>query len=227
MHNLYDPDLAARFVATEEFQNDGKRRDEQWPRACRGAANAWIILVGPSPGAPVDAEHPWPGGPNRLRDGQATISLHATAIDFANGKNRNQRWMTLIDQFTRDRKFTVALAAICNLDWQEQANAALVPEEYLRAGCGGVDQVIKTTKPRIVAALTVRVWDHLAAFYRNLNKIAEEIPCAGMRRNPLRLRLFEAFDTFLIKVRHPSWPVPLTERQAYNQFVKDRVFPVA
>ena len=58
MNSIHHPDLHMRFLATEEFQRNGNKREETWPRACWGSANAWIVLVGPSPGAPKDANKP-------------------------------------------------------------------------------------------------------------------------------------------------------------------------
>src|SRR5437879_4687969 len=156
MDDLYHPNIGMRYLATERFQNDGKKHEEFWPRACWGSANAWIVLVGPSPGAPMDPKNPWPGGPKRPVDDHAQISLSASVVDFPNGRYRNERWMSLIDQFTGNRKHTLALAAICNLDWQQQTDQDSIPDERLRDGCTVVEKVINETRPRIVAALTVR-----------------------------------------------------------------------
>jgi hypothetical protein len=129
--------------------------------------------------------------------------------------------MSLIDQFTGDRKYTIALTAVCNLDWQQQSNQALVPEEHLRLGCRVVDGIIRQTQPKIVAALTVKVWELPSEHYRDATE--GEIPCVGLTRSPLRLSLFKEFDTFLIKVAHPSRPVRGTEKSAYRQFAKEHL----
>lgn len=218
MRDLYDPDLESRFLATKKFARD-RKRCLVWPRACWGSGNAWIIFVGPSPGAPRDAKHPWPGGPNRPADDHAEISLHACDINFGAGDSRGKRWMSLIDEFTGCRDYTTALTAVCNLDWSQHADQTLVPDEYLRDGCVVVDRIIKATRPRIVAAMTVPVWDHLLAFYGA--KATEEVPYDGFLRSPRRLHLFDGFDTFLVKVRHPSRPIPRVEREAYRRFVAE------
>jgi hypothetical protein len=222
MNDIHDPDLQRRFLATKEFQFDGNKLDEKWPRACWGSANAWIILVGPSPGAPKDANNSCPREPDRPDDSCASISLQAGHIDFPNRKNRNVLWRSLIDQFTGcNKEYTEALTGICNLDWVEQANQSLVQEKYLRQGCLVVDRIIRKTKPRVVAAMTVRVWDLLSEYYRQ--NIEAEVPSCGLKRNPLRLRIFQEFETFLIKTRHPSWPISSVEKDAYRRFAKDHL----
>jgi len=221
MNNLHDADPQKRFLATTEFLSSGNKVDEKWPRACWGSANAWIILVGPSPGAPRDPNNRWPGGPNRPEDDYASISLQASLINFADGKGRNERWMSLVDAFTGDRKLTEALRAVCNLDWGQKANQNEVKDEYLLLGLPVLDKIIRKTEPRIVAAMTVKVWNLLSEFYRG--KIEMKVPCCGLKRNPLRLRIFEGFDTFLIKTRHPSRPISKLEKDAYRQFAKDHL----
>jgi hypothetical protein len=222
MDDLYHRDLPTRFQATERFVSDEKCLIEARPRGCWGSANAWIILVGPSPGGAKDANSSWHGGPGRPMDkNQARISSKAGTITFQDGKNRNERWMRLIDDFTGDRKYTSALTAVCNLDWGNQKNEALIPQAWLEAGCPVVGEIIQKSKPRVIAAMTVIVWDNLVKYYEAAKR--EVVVCEGLKRNPVRLRLFEEFDTFLIKVRHPSYPIPKTEREIFRQFASKHV----
>ena len=55
---LYSPPLKVRLEATQKLPTDSKPSQVNWPAGCRGALNAYLVLLGPSYGniPPGEAE---------------------------------------------------------------------------------------------------------------------------------------------------------------------------
>jgi hypothetical protein len=158
---LWDADLETRYQASIHHPND---KAGNWPRGCWGAANAWLMLCGPSPGAPDDENDVWPGGPNCPLDSNVTIGLGSCPFVFATNKARNARWLKLACAATGEQNRAEALSCLVNLDWGHHANNADIPEQYLKDGCRRVLDMMEEAQPRVVITLVERTWWTLTDF---------------------------------------------------------------
>lgn len=66
--NLNHQNQKLRYEASLNYYLQKMTYERNWPRACAGAANAWLILCGPSPGKADSPDDIWKGGPGRPVD---------------------------------------------------------------------------------------------------------------------------------------------------------------
>jgi hypothetical protein len=60
-NQLYSPDVNCRYKATlRAAGRDVIPRSQRWPAGCGGAANAFLVLIGPSPGGARQGQLPPP-----------------------------------------------------------------------------------------------------------------------------------------------------------------------
>lgn len=200
--NLLSPNLEIRFRATVR---GGDRQVDTWPRGCRGSANGWLMLVGPSPGRADDSNDRWPGGPGRPIDEIASVGPHASALQFDTNRGRNRRWSMLYEAVFGRTDYAAALTSLVNLDWGHYSDAKTIPEDYLQAGCRVVYDLILLSRPRIVLALTKTTWSILTPFLAShAEAVHQHVSIADL--DCLRVRLpGGAADSLVIRApQHPS-----------------------
>lgn len=225
-YHLYDSELHVRYKATCEYVANGNAMKDKWERGCWGSLNGWIMLVGPSPGKADSTDDQWSGGADieRPKDEISTISKHAGIINFPSNQARNKKWTNLIVDFVKERDYAEALTTVCNLDWGHNPDQRKIAAKDLRAGCPVVFDKIVKTKPMIVAAMTVSVWEILLVHFTTICSPASQyayiVPLSyetSLKRKPLLVKIRDNDHPFLfIKVSHPSRPIPAIERQEYR-----------
>ena len=207
MHpDLYSPNIERRYAATIASSEQLARK---WPRACCGAANAFLVLFGPSMGAARPDEHIEVGGANRpYRD---LMRIGADIINFDGLRARKHRWNRLSAEILGNEKYISTLAAQINLDWSHSPDERNVHQRDLE---GGFEEHIwplfPLLQPRIICALTNRVWDiffpQISAKPFNLPFTLTDSKGVNPSRHPHIFRFPNCdFDTLLLKPhRHPS-----------------------
>ncbi len=88
---LFSPDLQQRYQASI---TQPQSLEEHWPLACSGAANAFLVLIGPSMGRAGADQIAQPGGANRPLDGRMTIGPEVMKIDWPTSRT----WITSVLQ---------------------------------------------------------------------------------------------------------------------------------
>ena len=209
--NLFSPDLETRYQAT--MAGDPSEYCQRWPRACYGAANGWLMLIGPSPGKADSTQNAWPGGPNRPLDSGVSIGPSAGRISFDTGRGRNSRWDRLrqaalgYNESEQALKRADALTTLANLDWGNNADHRCIPDAYLAMGCADVFEVMKQSKPRVIVALVWKVWNILIPFLEQSQTVFSDYPSVAKSDcRLLRLPGTEAPTLILRSPQHPSMP---------------------
>ncbi len=209
--DLYSADVELRYQATpqDQVQLEGK-----WPRGCTRAGNAFLVLLGPSMGKEMPGELREPGGANRpYRD---PITVGRSIIGFEDLGSRGPRWNRLCGALLGNCQYTATLTALVNLDWSHEPDERKVPQAHLVSGFHDhIWKLLVQLRPRIICALTRRVWDTVTPEVRQF-EMADFPKCPIAPSEP-RLRLPVApmfiripgcdFVTMLIKPHnHPSRP---------------------
>lgn len=118
-----------------------------WPAGSGGATNAYLVLLGPSPGGATGAKrYPRNIGPE--------------SMGFEWGGRRNSRWIQLCTEILGDECRARALTALLNLDSRHTTNERNISEAALREGWEErIFPLLSSVQPRIICALTNRVWN--------------------------------------------------------------------
>jgi len=87
----YSPDLERRYQASISGQTTTLLTN--WPLACGGAANAFLVLLGPSMGAADRGKPAEPGGDDHPRG--YPMQIGKAVLDFEGLGHRKQRWYRL------------------------------------------------------------------------------------------------------------------------------------
>ena len=200
---LFSPDAAARFKASLSRQHANHRRT--WPDGCWGAANGWLMLVGPSPGCSGSSKDSRPGGPRRPIDSYVHVGCDAGKIEFLENKGRNARWQMLANAAFSRAEYASALTTVANLDWGHNADHWRIPESYLNRGCDYVYKVMMQSKPRIVITLVRRTWDVLS-LYLSRHAVPFPKPPPDLIQDVIIVRLPRCgFRTLVLRSpQHPS-----------------------
>lgn len=209
--DLYSPTVELRYQATPETHAPLEGR---WPRGCTGAGNAFLVLLGPSMGKEMPGGLREAGGANRpYRD---PIAVGRNVIEFEGLGSRGPRWNRLCAALLGNCQYTAALTALVNLDWSHEPDEKKVPQAHLVSGFHDhIWKLLVQLRPRIICALSRRVWDTVAPEVRQF-EVACFPKCPVEPIEPrLRLRVVPMivripgcdFDTMLIKPHnHPSRP---------------------
>jgi hypothetical protein len=189
MTELYSPSLRRRYHAS--IKAGAKQTSKLWPPGCGGATNAYLVLVGPSPGGSSGAKrYPRNQGPE--------------AMSFRWGSHRNARWTRLCATILGDECRARTLTALLNLDWRHSTNEWAISDARLRTGwTNRIWPLLAEVRPRIVCALTNRVWDVITNSREGACEVAK---CRfKLAREPLWLTIPGCgFQTLLVKSNHPS-----------------------
>lgn len=199
---LYSPDLNRRYLATLSMHRTslGKR----WPLGCSGASNAFITLIGPSMGHATPGETVAHGGANRPYRDSMEIGRDVMSFDW--GDQRITRWTRLCSEMLGSEHYVSSVTALLNLDWRHAANEKDIPTEELISGLNSyVWPLLNELRPRIVCALTNRVWDTIIPKVKPLRVPFPFCP-VPLPREPIIFRLPGCdFNTLFIKPHnHPS-----------------------
>src|ERR1700676_1538092 len=89
---LYSANPEERFEASIQYGKETPTQNFVWPYGCWGAANAWLALLGPSPGKPFKGDVRAAGSENRQWDQFPKIGENACQIQFGDGTRRNAKW---------------------------------------------------------------------------------------------------------------------------------------
>lgn len=200
---LHAEDLETRFRASVEAGEE--TLSIRWPAGCGGAANPFLVLLGPSPGVARAGEGLAKTlGTNRPHGKLRRIGPGAMSFDW--GDHRAVRWTRLCTAMLGNEQRARALTALLNLDWRHTTNAKDIPLADLRAGWRDhIGPLLSDLQPRIVCALTNRVWravsEALEPDYLRLP------PCpAKLTREPFAVMLSgcNSPTLFLKAQNHPS-----------------------
>src|SRR5712692_5365846 len=115
---LFSKDLTQRYRATlAAAQTDDNVKC--WPWACSGAANAFLVLLGPSMGGAGAGEAIAHGGPDRPFQEPMRIGPDVMNLDW--GDQRKVRWTRLCSAMLGGEQYVRCLTALLNLDWRHSA----------------------------------------------------------------------------------------------------------
>lgn len=202
---LYSPSLRRRYEAS--LKAGARETPNFWPMGCGGAANAFLVLIGPSMGRAPTAEVGAVGGANRPVGYPRNLGPEAMNFDW--GDHRKARWTRLCAAILGDDSHARTLTALLNLDWRHSTNERLIPDESLRGGwTDHIWPLLPQVRPRIVCALTNRTWNIVVPTIESLQIPMAECPFK-LARNPIRFRIPGCnFSTWLVKPHnHPSRPL--------------------
>lgn len=202
---LYSPDLDLRYQATLSVHplDLGKK----WPLACDGAANAFLVLIGPSMGRALPGEPIAAGGANRPEGGAMRIGRDVMRFDW--NDRRVARWTRICAAMLGSERYVSSLTALLDLDWRHSVGEKHIPTAELHSGLVNyVWPLLGELRPRIVCALTNRVWETIIPKIEPLRVSFPVYPDRdALRREPVIFRLPGCdFHTLLIKPHnHPSY----------------------
>jgi hypothetical protein len=210
---LFSPDLKERLAATCVYDSHtSNNTEEEWIAGCRGAANAFVVMLGPSPGTPDPGEklltrtpqrptwhHPFRIGPN------AGVSLQP----FGSGKKARPGWGRLFtagfSEKSPNTQAANALTGIWNLDWCHQSRETGTPDEALREGAETIIELVTKVKPRVIFTLSAKVND---TFWESISQFQCEKSGAPLENTQPVEVLFPGvpFPTLVLRsIRHPSY----------------------
>jgi hypothetical protein len=158
---LYSPVLDERLDATQKNTVTSELAPA-WPWGNRGAANAWMIMVGPSPGKP---------NPNIVPTSQSRrIGMNHGFSGFDHLAHRNPTWLALAEAGFGSRgspKLRSALSALFNLCSIDTSDASSLTHEELDRFSDRCIERILECRPRVVIAIERRVFEILASRFSN------------------------------------------------------------
>ena len=123
-----------------------------WPRGCYGAARAWLLFVGPSPGG-LEGSAP----PSRPWDEEP---LHNVVFD--DFRDWNGGFPVSMEPLVTGLiglpfRLSGRLYAIANLDWKKTPRASEVSTDHMKAGLPDMFEVLKMTQARVLVPMTRQV----------------------------------------------------------------------
>lgn len=208
---LYSPDLDERYAATVEFIQAGGTALLDFWEECKGAANGWLMLIGPSPGSfNTQSEHLARESRARTRiKGDLSISGNSKPvweiIYDERRKARSTNWRKLATAASMGQQNHAALlTSLCNLDHRNQALEKDIREEHLRAGRDVVCEAIELTRPRLVLPLTMKVHELMLDRLREKGWVVREETHGRRRLAWFRIPECHWESLFMLTPKHPS-----------------------
>jgi hypothetical protein len=126
-------------------------------------------------------------------------------MNFDWGDHRKARWVRLCAAILGDECRTRALTALLNLDSRHSTDERTISDSDLKAGwTHHIRPLLAEVQPRIVCALTNRVWDTIVP---NIGVRVRTVKCPfELAREPLAFKTPGCtFETVLVKPHnHPS-----------------------
>jgi hypothetical protein len=216
--DLFHPTLEGRYNSTRGFCGGHSKPNGKWPKGCWGAANGWVMLVGPSPGRDPSVEGK---SKQSLRPRQRVYyGLDQGKIQF--GDARDGRWNRLTKALCADNEdYAYALTSVANLDWWCYRRECDIPKAHLREGCASVWKTIQASKPRVVVALTNKVWEMIS---RHVSQFARpDVDVVNLlTRTPIVFQIpgYSAASLLIKSQQHPSWPFKSSYYMALGKTVR-------
>ena len=200
--DLYSQKLERRYRAT--LKSDGITLTKKWPVACFGAANAFLVLIGPSMGGARKGEIGRRGGANRPY--RKLMHIGQDVMNFDWGDHRKARWIRLCSEMLGSEQYVSTMTSLLNLDWQHSTSEKEIPDEYLSNGFSKyIWPLLCKLQPRIVSPLTNRVWNTVLPKIEEYRVQFTRCP-VSLPHEPIFFKFPESdFCTMLIKPHnHPS-----------------------
>ena len=198
MSDLYSADVECRYQAT--LRAGTRDCSTKWPLGCGGAANAFLVLLGPSMGAVGAGKTAEKGGADRPH--RSVMRIGPDVMSYL----RPGAWTRLCADMLGGGQYVRALSALLNLDWRHTSREGDIPDADLSAGLErDIWPLLPVLRPRLVAALTNRVWKTVLPLVENLRVPYPPCPVV-LPRAPVVFRLSKsAPPSILLKVHnHPS-----------------------
>jgi hypothetical protein len=134
------------------------------------------------------------------------MQIGHAVVDFEGLGHRKHRWYRLCAAMLGNANYVSSLTAVLNLDWRNSSNERDIPQNALLAGLTNyVWPLLKVVQPRIVCALTNRVWNTMNAKIEECRVPFPKCPIM-LPRVPIVFRLPSSnFPSIFIKSHnHPS-----------------------
>ncbi|MCF7864353.1 MAG: hypothetical protein K9L89_06165 [Kiritimatiellales bacterium] len=152
---LFSPVLDERMSATQRHTAEDEILPK-WPWGNHGAANAWAVLVGPSPGKE---------DPNLISGPQPRrIGGNCGFQGFTHLKNRNRAWLEVSEAgfgSTGTSTHRETLSALFNLSSKNTSNASSLSRDELATFSDACVARIIECRARVILAIERRVFDIL------------------------------------------------------------------
>jgi hypothetical protein len=144
---------------------------EKWIKSAFGAANAWLVVVGPSPGK-------GPGGKVVEAVPPVLGEVHPLFEKFKNSTPFWKELFRLLQQGFHsaglDADAALMLTMLVNLDITPEGDSKKIPQEKLRDGLPRLKQVLELTRCRMILALTKSVYD-VIRIWKEFSEVGPEL----------------------------------------------------
>jgi hypothetical protein len=204
--DLYSSDPEKRYQASRDYGEKNVDQKFAWRFGCRGSANAWLVLLGPSPGN---------AKPGELRQAQdPKIGDKVCEIKFGEGVGRNPRFKAISEAgfgTNAPKDLSQKLTALLNLDDGNSPDGRQIDPQLLKKGCPFVFDRLNEARPRVIIVLSFPAWNPFTDFLRDRSKPLSP-PAVYPNGKSLLAFTFRIspeleFDTLILKSRqHPSMP---------------------
>jgi hypothetical protein len=210
MRDIFSANIEERYQASRKpLPNDSGI--SKVPYGCGGAANAYLVLVGPSPGTASEGQVV---PDSNLRPCNKTLTIGEKAMNFNWGNSqgtqkdvRFERWTKLCGAILGDEKYVTALTALFNLDWSHSGDQKALSKEKLQVGWNDhIWPLTKKVKPVILCPLTNQVWNIMQSEVEQLPIIKRpEFHFDVAKKKPFCFQFMDAaYPSFFIKpANHP------------------------
>jgi hypothetical protein len=207
---LYSESPEIRFRASAELNEAEPNSQLLWPYGFWGAANPWLVLLGPSPGRDIARETRGPEFAENLFPNIARYGPAACEITFDDGSRlrRNKAWRSLrIAAFeaaglSNERASIVQaqLTALMNLGFENAAAAARGTDAEARRIASFADTLLPRlmeSRPAVIVVLSKVAWTPFEAALQSLGRIVEQFPAA---EHPAPSRVRKPMKRLLIRI---------------------------
>jgi hypothetical protein len=134
------------------------------------------------------------------------MRLGADAMNFDWGDHRKARWTRLCAEILGGEHYARSLTALLNLNWRHSTDEKAIPKPDLVTGWDRhILPLLADVRPRVVCALTNRVWDTVKPTAERARVALPDCPIQ-LAREPIAFKIRECdFATLLVKSHnHPS-----------------------
>ena len=136
----------------------------KWPEHCKGTINAWLLIVGPSPGdSPTGVPTP-----DQMHDYQPLIGCPHLGFYYPDKRHYWEKVRGLAENFFSEFKLNsnAALSMMFHVDISAESSGKQLSKEKLLSDAPRTEIIFRTTRPKCIIPLTQRVFDILREFYK-------------------------------------------------------------
>jgi len=174
-NQLFPSSIETRLAASKALSANPKLK--LCPIGLRGAANAVLILLGPSFGTEDEGQVPLKGGYENRPEGEYICFGNGLGLfPFGQKGSRAGRWKDFLLQSCGSSDLVEFLTALFNLDWVNEPDESKIPLVNLQRGADLILPFVEAAKPRVVVALTNRVHDEFLSCLKRNGYSFKEIP---------------------------------------------------